>query len=449
MMSPISNKRFEEACYIVYIMENKRHLYLASGTFALFVLGLIYAWSIFAVALELDRTASATVFSTTMICFCVGSLAASSISTRFNPKVSIWLSGLLLALGFTGLALFHTQGTWALLLFYGVFVGISNGVGYNAILTTVNLWYPDRIGFASGVQLVGFGMSGLILGTAANEVIKSFGIQMAFAALAIIGAAVLIGFGFLIRVPVCAVTSGSTTPGSSSDDIVGQGDNVASPAEKSLGYLEMIKTPDTILFYLWRIVLLGTCITLVGNSGIDARELGFSTDEASILVGLVAVGNGAARIIAGFIYDKLGIRFLTAGITALVMVCSFALAIAFLLNSAVLFAIAAVLMGCAYGSLPVVSATFSRERFGAINYAKALAIINSNVAFGSFLSMAIVFLSDSLGGEATSYAISGVLALASALLLRGFSKQYQRRRATIPVAWASTEGIPDPQQTTR
>ncbi len=49
------------------------------------------------------------------------------------------------------------QQIWILYLGYGVFGGIGLGLGYISPVSTLNKWFPDRPGLATGLAIMGFG----------------------------------------------------------------------------------------------------------------------------------------------------------------------------------------------------------------------------------------------------------------------------------------------------
>jgi OFA family oxalate/formate antiporter-like MFS transporter len=416
---------------------NKKYGFLSCGTLSMLILGLVYAWSIFSEHLALTNVESSFVFSISMVMFCVGSIVGAQISSHASVRIAAITSAVLLVVGFAGCVVFaqgDTPGFITLLVFYGVGVGLASGIGYNAILTTVNLWFPGRTGFATGVQLLGYGISSLILGTACHAAINSFGWRAVFLALAIIGAVILLVAAVVIKKPGAkellaaekqqangarksvaqlaqlkadeAATkddgSGVDTPGLGQNDACdSDAKNVDTPAPRAKAGMRRYLSSDLILFYIWRIVCLGACITLVGSSAASATALGFDPNIAAVLVGIVGLMNGLNRIFTGLIYDRTSIRFVMGMVTGLVFVGSACVAIAFLTATGWLFFVAAILLGLAYGSCPVCSSTYARERFGAADYAQGLGILNSNVALGSFLSMIIIAIIGTASGAAT------------------------------------------------
>lgn len=382
---------------------NKRALAtLGLGTAALFVLGLMYAWSLYADFLDLGRAESSFVFSTALCLFCVGSLLAARITARFTVRATVAVSAALLLIGFLCLAFFAKCAFWVPWMSFGLLFGTSCGIGYNAIVTSVNGWYPGRSGFASGILLLGFGLSALLLGEATHLSLDAFGWHATFCVLAVGGAAVLLVYAFWYRPPT----------------------RRASPKEQAkqkaaFNFRDYLKA-DLLLFYFWRIIVLGGCITLVGASSSEALLLGASPLTASLLVGFVATSNGASRIVTGLVFDRTNIRVVMVLTTSLALASLACITLAFLFGNLPLFIGAAVAVGFAYGSLPVISATYSRVRFGEAEYATGLAILNSNVAFGSFLSMAFVAAFGTGADRFALYAALFVAAVVAALFLLAF-----------------------------
>ena len=150
------------------------------ATISTLFLGLIYAWSLF-------RTPFAEVFKTwtvaqmsmtftiSMIMFCLGGLIGGHLGKVFGVKLRILISGALLLIGFFMVSTLNpadaSGSLTKLYIFYGVFGGGGVGVGYNAVITTITKWFPDKVGLASGIMLMGFGLGGLVLGSVVTKFI--------------------------------------------------------------------------------------------------------------------------------------------------------------------------------------------------------------------------------------------------------------------------------------
>lgn len=90
-----------------------------------------------------------------------------------------------------------------LYILYGFLCGSGVGMGYNAIISTVNKSFADRAGLASGVMLLGFGLGGIVLGGTVGSVIEKIGLFPTFRILGILIAVVLfVGSIFITPPPV-------------------------------------------------------------------------------------------------------------------------------------------------------------------------------------------------------------------------------------------------------
>jgi OFA family oxalate/formate antiporter-like MFS transporter len=342
----------------------------------MFVLGLIYAWSIFQAFLHLNAAQSSYIFAVIMVCFSVGSFGAALLSRVASSRLAIYISAVLVAAGFA-LPVWLTPGDapsyYTMLGCYGVAIGLSAGIGYNAIVSSVVPHFPSRVGFATGIMLLGFGISGLILGGAAHVAMEALGWKKVFLGLAAIGFVALMSAGALVgeQPKATKVVKAKTNA-------------------KPFHFL----APDVVLFYVWRALLMGAGITLIGSSASGAHTLGFGKGTAALLVGLIAVCNAVARLIGGAICDKKGVRTLMLLATCAAIIAYACLALAFATECEPLYYGAALFAGLIYGSLVVTASSYSRERFGAEHYSGGLALLNSASAVGSFVSMLVVHFAD-------------------------------------------------------
>ena len=113
---------------------------------------------------------------------------------RIGLRGAILLAASLLVCGFAGTALLAQHGIWALYLCYGMLIGCGTGLGYNVVIATVTMWFPDKTGFASGVMFMGFGLGSLTLGTLTRGIIGTAGVPLA---LGVVAATACVVFVFL------------------------------------------------------------------------------------------------------------------------------------------------------------------------------------------------------------------------------------------------------------
>lgn len=248
----------------------KRWGYLIVGTIMLLFLGLIYAWSIFKMPFSRIFTTWSVsqislTFTISMICFCLGGFLAGNLIKVIPPRVALWIAAAALFVGFFGVSKLNPNdpaGALKMLyILYGVLCGGGVGICYNTIISTVNKWFSDRPGLASGVMMMGFGFGGLVLGSLVNSFIAKSGIFKTFIMLAIgIAVVVLIGSIFMRppRQGEAPMTRSSLGFGGSRDYSAGQ----------------MLATPSFWIFVIW-VTCLNAAGLLVINSAVPiAAALG-------------------------------------------------------------------------------------------------------------------------------------------------------------------------------
>ena len=186
-------------------IKSKRMLYLALSTLTLLFLGLIYAFSMFAgpicTTFGLEKAAVGLTFNIMMITFCVGAVIGSQIEAKIGVRNTLFVAAALFFCGFAGTGLFGNGSITVVYLCYGVLGGLGVGVGYNSVIATTNVWFPDKVGFSSGVLMMGFGLGSLILGTLSVNLAPTLGLDTVFAAIGVITALVVVVLACTLRRP--------------------------------------------------------------------------------------------------------------------------------------------------------------------------------------------------------------------------------------------------------
>ena len=145
-----------------------RWVYAVIGTVVLLLAGLVYAWSVMAKTIGASRpdwTAAQLSLSFTLVMafFCVGCLIAGILSKKVKPNIYVIIAAILFLAGFM---LAATTGDSPTMLYigFGVLGGMGAGFAYNAVMSTISAWFPDKQGLISGILLMGFGLSAFIIG---------------------------------------------------------------------------------------------------------------------------------------------------------------------------------------------------------------------------------------------------------------------------------------------
>ena len=399
-------------------IKSKRVVYLVLSTITLLFLGLIYAFSMFAAPMcatfGLEKPAVGLTFNIMMITFCLGAVVGSQVEKVIGVKGAILVAAAMFAIGFIGTGIFAYSNIVALYLFYGVICGLGVGMGYNSVIATTNVWFPDKVGLSSGILMMGFGLGSLILGTLSVNLAKTFGLGTVLIVIGVISAIVIGLEGLIIKRPpsnIIAAMAPEKASGSSYD-----------PADED----SALKTPLFYVYWIWAIIVIAIGLATIGNCASDAQSVGWDAGFATLLVGLVSVLNGVGRVLVGIIYDKTNVKVTmiidgTVGfIAAVCIIC------AFTMSMPVLYVVGAFCCGFCYGGVPVVASAFGRQRFGAKNYPLNLSLCNFAIVFGSLLN---VLLQAVVGMDArvTTFSILAIMAVIAVLdAAIPFSKMFNR-----------------------
>lgn len=415
--------------------------YLAAGVLSLLFLGLIYSWSNFSTPIGQeflwDRESMRMVFTISIVSFCLGGLLGARLNKKFSFKPALLIAGALLVGGFASTALLIDVGGLPMLyISYGVLCGGGCGIAYNVIISTVNAWFSDRVGFSSGALMMGFGLGGLILGTAAAGGIDVAGWRTVFLVLAVL-IAIVVGATALIIKPVSRVRVACVK------DEVEQDASVVSAERREKDVVEIPKQQGASvvrsslfwIYVIWEICPLCVGLIIIGDAKQAALAVGLEVGLATLLVGLVSTTNGLARIVIGVVYDRFGLSVVVALSSLATFVGALALAFSFApgMRMPTLFVIGAFLVGFSYGCIPVISSAFTLGQYGPGKYPENLALANFAMAPAAILSSLVAASAREVGGAANGdfavYVVVSVVTLVALAVFVVFARQLRRREA--------------------
>lgn len=381
---------------------SSRNAFLAVGVFAMLFSGILYAWSILKVPFKSEfgfgDSALAFNFTLTMSFFCIGAFLGGQLYKRIGTKLTIILAGLLGGVGFfcTGVI---TGSITYLYIFYAVFAGLGIGIAYNVVISTVSAWFPDKKGFCSGMLMMAFGASTLILGKVVEALFatESIGWQKTFMIFGVVLALVLIFTGLVIKRPSPEVALPQPKAGKKSVK-----ENFEA---KDYTTSEMIRR-----FTFWRAFICLVCLTAVGNSVISfARDLvlsvGAEASLATTLVGVLSVCNGLGRIFTGALFDAAGRRVTMLAANVITIFAAGVTLLAVSVGSLPLCIVGLCLTGLSYGSCPTVCSAFTAAFYGQKHFPSNFSITNFNLLPASFIATASSSLLLSTGSYTAPFAM--------------------------------------------
>ena len=377
---------------------------LIAGTAMLLINGVIYAWSIysmpFGAGFGWSNAQLGACFTVMLASFCLGGVFGGAVANRRGVRVSLPIGGILGCIGFVLCMFLQAHLIWLLFVSFAI-SGIGVGFVYNGVISAVVPRFPDKKGLASGVLLMGFGASSLVLGGLASRLIASpgFGWHLTYILTgALLLAAAFIGLPFVLPPRVDRDT------------------HAAAPA-RGLTPRQMLRTKRFWLLFGSAVIGTGFGSGLIAHASYIFVEGGASESVAALAVGLVSVMNGLGRIVFGMLNDRCGFRISLLA-DAVLYIAAGLIAALVLGSSAVVLVVVMMLIGACYGAVPTISASLAEEFFGPAHYGRNLGIVNLSILVGSFASTAAGAIQTSTGSYAQAfYLFVGLEAVALVLIL--------------------------------
>ena len=387
-----------------------RWLIVAAALLLQFSIGAVYAWSVFASALEsaeswqLSKVRASLPFTVTIAMIFIGSYLGGRIQDRRGPRIVALFGGVVYALGIL-LASFadSSDSYWLLILGYGVISGFGLGFAYIVPIAMLQKWFPDKPGLITGLAVGGFGFGAVLTSPVAQALIDAtpddptnafLPLGIAYLAMSLIGAS------FFRNPP-----AGYTVPGfdpSKTRKITRGG------VDYSQG--EALKTPQWYLLTAILTLNVTAGIALISQAKSSAADIaGYSVTAAATVVGILAIFNGAGRIVWAAASDRIGRMPAFMAMLGLQGACLLLLPHAS--NAAFFFALAAIIYLCyggGFGTMPATAGDF----FGVKNAGAIYGLMLIGWSLGGVLGPIIA---SSLIGEDKAYTLAytviGIIAL--------------------------------------
>lgn len=353
----------------------------------LFFMGIIYAWSIFKTFIgsafpSYTATNLSLNFSITMIGFCLGGFLGGKISTKKNPAFAGRIAAFLLFLGFMGTSFMGGMEPYKALIWmyvcYGLFAGVGTGMGYNVCVSNVAEWFPKRIGFISGVLLMGFGLGSFFIGLIVKQIANYIDFFVILRILAlVVFVLVFVGSSF-IKKPEKKVF-----------------DSTDLEAE-SIAPKKMLMSSIFWMFFAWNVIVSSAGLIIVNS----AANISVYYGGLAGLGLLVSLFNGAGRPLVGFIMDKFGQTKGMLIVNGMLLFASFMLLTTSARHNLVTMSLGMFLIGICYGGGITISAKFINNHFGPQYYSVNFSLANFCIIPASIIGPYISgILLDYSGGD--------------------------------------------------
>lgn len=402
-----------------------RWLLLMAAVLVQLGIGAVYAWSVFAKALQSEesfgwsKAQSAVPFTVVIGMIFVGTYVGGRIQDRRGPRIVALVGGVVYGLGVI-LASFAGDSSklWLLVLGYGVLGGFGLGMVYIVPIAMLQKWFPDKPGLITGIAVAGFGFGAVITAPLGQRLIDANPAVPTRAFLPL-------GIGYLVAVLVGASFFRNPPPGYTVGAPAAErhtGQRAPAPeATVDFTQQEALRTPQWYLLAAILALSVTAGISLIAVAAGSATDIaGYSTAAAAGLVGLLGLFNGAGRVLWGWLSDKIGKMPAFMGILGIQGVCLILLPHA---SSPAMFAVLAALVytcyGGAFGTMPSTAGKF----FGVKNAGAIYGLMLIAWSLGGIVGPLLIA---SLIGEDKAYTLGftvvGIIALA-AMAIPMFTKK--------------------------
>lgn len=394
---------------MVIAMKNKNAvLHGGIGLLLMLLLGAMYAWSYFKVALGeaypgWSQTQISLNFTILMSSFCIAGVVAGNLK-KVAKSLQVVMAAVLMCIGFFGVSMLSTDPSVALIqlyLFYGILTGFGTGIAYNAVLSGIQPWFPNAPGVISGVLLMGMGFGSLILGNVAAALLAVVDLSTTFRIFAIGSLVILLSCAALVRPPRAGEVEVKAAVSQSGEEV------------RSYTTAEMLRRPTFWLYFCWNI-LFSASGALVINS---ASSITLFYGLAAVVGLLVSVFNGLGRLFIGNCMDKLGWKKTMYMNNIFLLVAGALLLVGDKSAGAAIVVVGMLLVGVCYGGGITISAALIRSLYGSKHYASNFAVCNLCIVPGAIIGPLLsAALQDSFGGYFATFVMVMVIGIVALFL---------------------------------
>lgn len=361
----------------------KRHrlLTMIFGAFAIFFTGYPHVWSIYQpYVMEQagwSQGQASMCFYLALSTFVFGNIIGGKLQNRYNAKIVVWAGGGIFAIGILASAFLILPSPVPMYLTYGVMQGFGQGMIYTAILATVQKWFPDRTGFASGVVVTANGLCGFFLAPISRKILEARGVQKT---LLVIGIAITISWilcGIFFDTPPVA--------GKAVKDQKEAKGQASVTTQKQYTSSEMMRTKN---FYLLLGTMLFGLISYFMVSPVSQTyqiELGIPSALAVSAVMVGSIVNAGARLVLPTVSDKIGRIGCIKGVLIVAMAAMAVLAVS---KSYAVTAAIVIMYGC-YGGIMGSFPSFTSSIFGIEHTGENYGFVMFGIVIATFGAPAI------------------------------------------------------------
>ena len=405
---------------------NRGLVVTAAGTGINLALGVLYAWSIFKVAIKQsiekggegafnwDVASLNDPYAVCCLIFALTMIAAGKCQDTIGPRKTALIGGLLVGLGFIWISQTTAYLSWV--LGFGVLTGAGIAFGYSAATPAALKWFPpNRTGRIAGIVVAGFGLASVYIAPLSQYLMGAWGIGKSM---------LFYGITFPLVVSLLAIflvnpPAGYVPPGFVDRRQTNQATAQARPmfSDTNATPLEMIKTPMFWLLWILYFIGAGAGLMVIGSiAGMAKESMGAN---AFLAVAILAIGNAGGRIAAGMLSDRIGRKqtlLIIFAFQAVLMFASIPLTSTGASN-ALLIVLLATFVGFNYGANLTLFPSYTKDLWGMKNFGVNYGILFTAWGIGGLVMSRISqSLMASTGNYMTAFMLAGALLMLGTLI---------------------------------
>ncbi len=366
--------------------------------------------------LHFNRGDFSLYFTIVALTMTFGAPLAGKLLEKYNVRIVMGASTLLLAAGFAAYSLCTTLTEFYIVSF---FVGVGHAAAHIIpVSMLITNWFNKKRGLAMGVVFTASGLGGLFFSPVANHIITEYGWRNGYLALGL-----LIGV-FCVPCAFFVMRKSPAEVGQLPDGAKAGSSATAVVEESGFSVGQAVKSPVfwllVVMIFLIDAQAMGIQQHLPAYLTDRGRSASFAANLLGFYLGMIAVG----KIILGYVSDRFG-----SGTGFAIFTCVLGGSLMFLFNTEELWSLALFAIAFGFGnavitvSLPLMTAAC----FGMKNFGVIFGLLTIANALGAAVGTpGVGYLYDTTGSYNTAIWISVVItfvALAAGVLAMRLSSR--------------------------
>ncbi|MBP7051373.1 MAG: OFA family MFS transporter [Phycisphaerae bacterium] len=359
---------------------NRGWVVTIAGTGINLALGVLYSWSVISKEIPADwawtEAGKSLPYSVACLVFALVMVPAGRMQDRIGPRFVATIGGILVGIGM--IVASRMTSSLGFTLGFGLLAGAGIGFGYAAATPPAVKWFSAaRTGLIAGIVVSGFGLASVYVAPLAKALIRSYGVPATMLTLGIGFLMLVVALAQLLRVPPKGYVPAGAKPAATG----------AAARKEDFTPREVLRTWQFYVLWFMYACGAGAGLMIISKLATMAQvqagvKLGF------ILVAVLAVGNGAGRIVAGMLSDKIGRKttlFSCFVFQAILIIVLSQAQTGTVLGGSVTLAILSALIGANYGANLSLFPSVTKDYFGLKNFGMNYGLVFTAWGLGGFM----------------------------------------------------------------